>query len=569
MFGTFFTQPVNREYFFPMLFQVSPNQKLPGAVHIPVYTSEKESATVADPPRHAKKKQLNTSAPHRLQEIASVLLLPELMIRTFSFSSQKFPLLVLLCICFLLPSTKGWSQTLTQTCTLTPHRPGDHAFWMNALPGDMTRDYVFLPPGGTLNFYSDSTAQVLGRIVNQSDSTRQWDVELWVEDPLDYAAWSALGRGIKNGGGADSTQYQDWLFYILDESRSTMTGVPGTHFDGDTLNILHKPRNLNFGFQLGIGANDKTIDYGFSGWFYFRGSHEGRGDINVNVECDTIPPPTCTVAIDTFYASCKSDSTFEMNISFTGNGSNFEISDDQGTTVVGGLSSGTYTFGEYFNSTDVRLTVSDPNFPNCTETTFPVTLDCTPVPVCEFVVDTIYTQCMTDSTFSVVVGIQGTSNSFIISDNQGTFPLDSLSAGVYTYGSYPQDSAVTVLVTDWAVFNCFQQFDGLTDTCSADTSGVGMAVGSNAPEVYIDPVFPNPVNQFTQIRVRSEEPTMMNFTIRIVDAMGRTQQVNQRMIKEGIQEFNLPVSELDAGLYFMSFGVDGYVIDAQRILVNK
>ena len=166
--------------------------------------------------------------------------------------------------------------------------------------------------------------------------------------------------------------------------------------------------------------------------------------------------------IDTVFASCASDSSFEMNITFRGNGSNFQISDDQGTPILGTLSSGSYTFGNYFNSTDVRLTVSDPNFPNCTETTLPLTLDCTPVPVCDLVVDTVYTQCMTDTTFSVVLSFSGSSNLFIISDNRGTPPLDSLSAGTYTYGEYSQDTTVSILVQDWAVFNCFEQFDSLS-----------------------------------------------------------------------------------------------------------
>ncbi|MDW3645716.1 MAG: T9SS type A sorting domain-containing protein [Bacteroidia bacterium] len=566
--GKFFTKPEKGNAYSPLLTADSHHLCRPLQEALNEREAISASTCSQDTQTNTKKKLLYAS--RITQSWKPVLPIPKKMFSANSVYPGRFLLTLFIAAFFhlIFPNTLG-AQTIVQSCELTPYASNDHAFWLNAIPGDSTRDYVFDTQGGLLNYWSDSTLQITGRIVNQRDPNRLWDVDMWLINPRTYAEWTALGRDLKNGGGVDSTDWQNWMFYELDNSRSRMIGVAGSAFDGDVINILHRPSNLNFGFQIGIGANDKNGNFGISGWFDFDGSYSGRGDINANIECDTLPPPppVCSVMIDTFYASCKSDSSFEMNISFTGIGSNFQISDDQGTTVVGGLSSGTYTFGEYFNSTDVRLTVSDPNFPNCTETTFPVTLDCTPVPVCDLVVDSIYTQCMTDSTFSVVVSISGTSNLFLIMDNLGNDPLDSLSAGTYTYGNYPNDSLVSILVQDWAVFNCFVQADSLTDNCSNDSSSTGMAVSPDMPEVYVDPVFPNPVSQNTQIRVRSEESEMLTFAIRVVDAMGRTRQVNQRMIREGLQEFNLPLNDLQPGLYFVSFGIGGQVVSAQRILV--
>ncbi|MEM6804369.1 MAG: hypothetical protein AAF696_23415 [Bacteroidota bacterium] len=483
---------------------------------------------------------------------------------SFVHSFGFLPLFLLLFAFASLP-TSVKAQNLIKSCTIEPYELGDHAFWLNAIPGDMTRDYEFLSPGGMLNYYSDSTVQIFGRIFNQRDSSRQWDVEFWLTTPRTYAEWTALGRSIKNGGGADSTDFQDWIFYELDANRSFFRGVSGSPFDGEVLNVSNRPSNYNLGFQIGLGANDKNMNFGISGWFNFTGSYDGRGDINANIECP--PPPTCSVMIDTVFASCASDSSFEMNITFTGNGANFQISDDQGTPILGNLSSGTYTFGNYFNSTDVRLTVSDPNFPNCTETTLPLTLDCTPVPVCDLVVDTLYTQCMTDTTFSVVVSFSGNSNLFIISDNRGTPPLDSLSAGTYTYGEYSQDTTVSILVQDWAVFNCFEQFDSLSDSCSADTSSASLIGNPDIPAVFVEPIFPNPVQHSARLKVRSEEKARMDFSIKLVDAMGRVRHIQSRTIKEGIQEFYLEMPQVEPGIYFMGFGVNGINISAQRILM--
>ena len=186
---------------------------------------------------------------------------------------------------------------------------------------------------------------------------------------------------------------------------------------------------------------------------------------SVTADCT---PQNCQVAIDSLVAECVNDSTFEVFVSFSGVGSNFQISDDQGSTPIGGFSPGTYSFGNYFNSTDVSITVSDPNFAGCSASFGPVTADCTPVPGCDpFTVDSTLTVCLTDSTWGVLVYINGPGLFYQISDNQGSPPLFGFPAGSYAYGNYPNNTAVNITVTDFTVFSCVNDTTfSITEDCS-------------------------------------------------------------------------------------------------------
>ncbi|MCB0846204.1 MAG: hypothetical protein KDE26_23295, partial [Bacteroidetes bacterium] len=377
------------------------------------------------------------------------------MMRNFDPVCNKLVLFLILFIPLTLSNNLFGQPVIEQVCTLTPYSPNGHAVWLNILPGDPSQNYVFDSLGGTLTIYSNSTATVTGRIFNVQDSSRQWDMILTLENHQDYSAWTAQGRTTKNGGGASLADQQNWTFFELDSTQSFFTGVPGTHYDGDTLNVYHFPINYHMGFQLGVGANDKNGNYGMSGWFGYTGSYSGKGDLNVNASCDTMPPPpNCSVEIDTFYAQCKSDSSFEMVVTFSGIGNNFQISDDQGTAVMGNLSPGTYVFGDYFNSTDVVLIVSDPGFAACADTTLPATADCTPVPVCDLVIDTFYTECLNDTNFTVWVGFSGSGSDFVISDDKNSPTISGLPAGLYSYGTYHQDSTVKIYVSHALLFTC-------------------------------------------------------------------------------------------------------------------
>jgi len=64
--------------------------------------------------------------------------------------------------------------------------------------------------------------------------------------------------------------HMTWDYAIL--LNGTITGVEGTGFEGTELTMSHQPANQYFGFQFGVGANNKNAKYGFSGWFYYGGT---------------------------------------------------------------------------------------------------------------------------------------------------------------------------------------------------------------------------------------------------------------------------------------------------------
>lgn len=447
--------------------------------------------------------------------------------------------------------SQAWIDSV---CTLTEFNPNKHIVWMNQLPGDTDRLYQLGPNSASIEFYSDSTARITMRVQNRSDSTRQWDVEVWIVARMDYNAWTALGRGAKTGGG--TTNDSTWIFYEMDDSRSRMYGVPGTYYAGDTLLLHHFPVSKEFGFQIGVGANDQNGDYGISGWFSYSGSYSGRGDINANLACTQNPPcfaeidtayaecvndsafsvlvtfsgndtlytvtdqngngpgqvppgsyllgpyasgtyasvfvdavngdscsamidsltaicePVnfCDVMIDTAFAQCASDTSFEFVVTFSGVGTSFAIYDDQGSAPMIVNQPGTYVFGSYFNSVEAFIFVEESGLDSCLDFYGPLTADCTPVALCDLVLDTVYTECASDSSFRMVVGFSGSGSQFQIYDNQGTTPVLGLAEGVYVFGEYLNGTPVSLTLLDFGIFNCFLTTPILTDSCTAPDS---------------------------------------------------------------------------------------------------
>ena len=157
------------------------------------------------------------------------------------------------------------------------------------LPGtglDVNHEWV----GGSGQFeaFADGTARLTGQVINRQDPSCGWDVDVWFTGAYDWAAWSALGRTYKPGPGTTGTVYEDWTYYEVDGSRSTLTGTGC--WSGDVLHLTNKPADFSMGLQIGVGANDKDATYGMSFWFFYTGtlngaSASGNGDFNLEGGC--------------------------------------------------------------------------------------------------------------------------------------------------------------------------------------------------------------------------------------------------------------------------------------------
>lgn len=125
-----------------------------------------------------------------------------------------------------------------------------------------------------------------------------------------------------------------------------MTGgsLSGTGtFAGTELTLAHQPANQYFGFQVGLGANNKNEAYGASGWFFWEGTlvvdgtSQGNiassGDIFVDLDC-CLPweAEHDYVAQD----DCGNGVTFEYTVVNTGEADGGEAGLSGGTQHQGG-----------------------------------------------------------------------------------------------------------------------------------------------------------------------------------------------------------------------------------------
>ena len=357
--------------------------------------------------------------------------------------------LPLMMMALMLAPVMGLSQAqITEVCQLTDFQtPNGHGIYLGNLPGGLAPEFLFDSAGGTLTIYNDGSAQLTGRVAHTSVASFEWDVNIWLINQMDFNTWTGLGRGVKieqAPASVVSANQQNWTFYELDSTRSILTGVPGATNAGDTLRLFHRPANIEFGFQVGIGSNAKNGNDGISGWFAYTGPYNGHGDVNANKSC---APAICDVVIDSVVAECQpGDSTFTANVFVSGSGT-YGISDDQGSVPQIGAA-GSYLFGPYADSLSVTFVASDILVANCVDTLSNVSADCTTEDSCSVSIDSVYTNCVSDSTFELVVTFSGVGNNFSIYDDQGSMATTDLSPGTHSFGEYLNSTDVWVFVAD-------------------------------------------------------------------------------------------------------------------------
>jgi hypothetical protein len=193
----------------------------------------------------------------------------------------------------------------TSICSLTtPIGPGpDGSIWLfNALGSGLAASDNWSWIGSpSLTAFDDGTARLVGDVVNNANATQGWHVDMMFENKADWASWSSMGRSYKNDLGLAGTNYLNWDYYELVAGFSTMTGFGS--YAGNVLYLSHQPSNYYFGFQCGVGANNRNANEGMSGWFYYNGWYNGQwrsghGDMFTNKSC--VPQNPSLVCDDEF-----------------------------------------------------------------------------------------------------------------------------------------------------------------------------------------------------------------------------------------------------------------------------
>lgn len=171
-----------------------------------------------------------------------------------------------------------------------------HAVVMFSIDGK----YDFNGPNDSFTEFSDGTARLQGELVNTTDGTKKWTLDVIfngkidVGDPLNPPPGSPKlelmsSAYIWNNGPIDPAT---WHYY----TNFSGTLVGSDAFDGAELLVTMK----GGAFQVGAGANGKNIQYGASAWTWFDVIQQPAqgpalpvhtdGDININlVNCPTAP----------------------------------------------------------------------------------------------------------------------------------------------------------------------------------------------------------------------------------------------------------------------------------------
>jgi hypothetical protein len=208
------------------------------------------------------------------------------------------------------PATVTVNQGCISSCDMLDWGAGQYSFLFTSgsYPGVSPR-YTYLNGSGRIERFLNNSARLTGTLVNVSDPTLRWEVDVWLVNGRNWGDWSALGRNYKIAAGVQPTLYQTWDFFELDASRSQLIGRGG--LAGDTLALTHMPSNFQYGFQYGQGANSTDGDFGLSGWFNYTstsGNFTGTGDFIADLNsCAS----TCTAAPKTMAVASLLQGAFE------------------------------------------------------------------------------------------------------------------------------------------------------------------------------------------------------------------------------------------------------------------
>lgn len=410
------------------------------------------------------------------------------MLKLYPFSQICKSLLIWGLLCYPI---WGFSQAqIEDSCTLINYQPiGGHAIYLDNLPGATSPRFIYDSLGAPAYFYTDSTLQVTGIVQHEADPNKQWQVNIWLKNITEYADWTAMGRGFKIELAPDSVvnaNVTDWVFFELDDTRSSLTGVPGTFYAGDTLNLFHRPSNIEFGFQAGEGANAKNGDFGISGWFFYMGSYSGIGDLNASFDCDDDPGPECDVSIDTAIVICDSSSaSFTVELQVSGSGGYVVADVDFIDFQVG--AAGTYTFGPYPDSMQLSFVVIDTLDQSCGDETSSLTANCSPPNLCTLVGEIDSVQlipiCVSDDSFQVIVAVLDEGIAEGINSNMGGVYQGNTPEFYQIFGNYANGTEVTfeIFNTDEPSCNVFESIsaDCLQDTCAVGIDSVYAVCTSN------------------------------------------------------------------------------------------
>lgn len=183
-------------------------------------------------------------------------------------------------------------DTLICNQITTPTGPGqDWGLWLNGLysAGLASTDWFRWSGFPSLVFSNDGSAHLVGDVVANNNLSNGWHVDITLEEGVDWSTWSAGGGLYMDNLGLIENTYTSWSFYKLVAGESRLEGFGA--LDGDLISLTHQPSNYAYGWQFGMGANNRNSNNGGSGWFFYSGivngtEASGYGDLTLDMACN-------------------------------------------------------------------------------------------------------------------------------------------------------------------------------------------------------------------------------------------------------------------------------------------
>jgi len=153
---------------------------------------------------------------------------------------------------------------------------GAHGLWTNTAIGEPTCHANYFSISGTLTDFGDGTAELSATAVNPDGLIATID--------LSFAGFTDNHNSLalKNGGSATPTEIDDWIFF---------TSVTGTINITTVGSFTALGMVADHGLQIGVGANDKTHEFGASMWLDMSGGNYGINHWDINMDLTPVPVP--------------------------------------------------------------------------------------------------------------------------------------------------------------------------------------------------------------------------------------------------------------------------------------
>jgi hypothetical protein len=194
-----------------------------------------------------------------------------------------------------------WDTTPSAAWTVTNYNGGaaDHGLWLPGFDGTNGVTFMSLLPDTRFAWWDDGSATLSGTVeVTRSPGNIGLGDRYEVEMHFTYRGVGADGEG---GGGpkmSEFVEYSDTLgWHYFDMTSGFVFGLDDA---ADVTTLAQYPENSMMPFQVGLGANDKTLAFGAAMWFTFDRSFDGgttAGVGDINGDLDAYECPTGDVCV--------------------------------------------------------------------------------------------------------------------------------------------------------------------------------------------------------------------------------------------------------------------------------